>query len=295
VVIKGEWGYNIINGPSTWHYTYPLCAGEHQSPIEIITRAVEDDDSVGNISLNNYDLVRNASLVNNGHTISFQLGVEASLTPNISGGHLQDKKFIFQQAHWHWSTLSHRGSEHHIDGVKDPMELHLVHMNTKYPNLTEAFNHTDGVAVLALLYKVSEDDNMDIQPIVTALTNMNKKQREDNTTENICVDLPEAMKVSQLFPSNLFEQGYYYYQGSLTTPSCSESVTWAVFPNKINISESQLEVFRNASFNGDKLSDNYRPVQELNGRIVKRAGKNHASRINFDIAIIALILGYFSI
>ena len=51
--------------------------------------------------------------------------------------------------------MSERGSEHHIDGVKDPMELHLVHMNTKYPNLTEAFNHTDGVAVLALLYEVT--------------------------------------------------------------------------------------------------------------------------------------------
>ena len=53
---------------------------------------------------------------------------------------------------------------------------------------------------------------MDIEPIVTALTTMNEKQREHNTTESIRQDLPEAMIVSQLLPNNLFEQGYYYYQ-----------------------------------------------------------------------------------
>ena len=57
-----------------------------------------------------------------------------------------------------------------------------------------------------------DDDNMDIQPIVTALTTMNEKQREDHTTENIRVDLPETMNVSRLLSNNLFEQGYYYYQ-----------------------------------------------------------------------------------
>ena len=72
VIVKGDWGYNVINGPSTWYYNYPVFAGEAQSPIEIITRAVGDDNSVGNIFFSDFQVLRNSSLVNNGHTISLQ-------------------------------------------------------------------------------------------------------------------------------------------------------------------------------------------------------------------------------
>ena len=64
-------------------------------------------------------------------------------------------RYTFQQSHWHWGSTNSKGSEHHFDGLKDPMEIHLVHMNTKYSNLTEAFNHSDGIAVLAFLYEVN--------------------------------------------------------------------------------------------------------------------------------------------
>ena len=90
VIIKGKWGYNVINGPATWHYNHPLCAGDAQSPIEIITRAVEDDSSTGKISLNNYSIARNCSLVNNGHTISLQCEGESKDVQTISGGHLKN-------------------------------------------------------------------------------------------------------------------------------------------------------------------------------------------------------------
>merc|ERR1712215_367417 len=145
VIIKGDWGYNIINGPSTWHYTHPKCGGSLQSPLEIITRAVEDDLTGEKITLTGYQHERNASIINNGHTISIQFSDDDVNEKSISGGHLENKKFLFQQAHWHWGSVSTRGSEHHIDGVKDPMEIHLVHMNNKYTNLTEAFKHSDGV------------------------------------------------------------------------------------------------------------------------------------------------------
>ena len=62
--------------------------------------------------------------------------------------------YIFQQSHWHWGRDKSHGSEHHIDGRKDPMEIHLVHMNSKYQTLAEAFQYTDGVAVLAFNYEV---------------------------------------------------------------------------------------------------------------------------------------------
>ena len=82
-------------------------------------------------------------------------------------------------------------------------------------------------------------------------------------------------------------------QGSLTTPSCSESVNWAIIPVKIGISETQLEVFREAStYAGNKLSDNFRPTQELNGRIVKRASKNNVTHMQSELTII-LFFSFF--
>ena len=58
------------------------------------------------------------------------------------------------QTHWHWGTNNSVGSEHVLDGMKYPLEIHMVHFNEKYSDLKEASLHPDGVAVNAFLYKV---------------------------------------------------------------------------------------------------------------------------------------------
>jgi carbonic anhydrase len=55
-------------------------------------------------------------------------------------------------------------------------------------------------------------------------------------------------------------QTTYRYDGSLTTPPCSEGVKWSVMTQPITFSEAQLAAFTQL-FEG-----NNRPVQELNGR-----------------------------
>ena len=49
-------------------------------------------------------------------------------------------------------------------------------------------------------------------PIVTTLATMNNIQRKKNGTENIHVGIAEHVSVSQLLPSDLFREGYYYYK-----------------------------------------------------------------------------------
>ena len=62
---------------------------------------------------------------------------------------------------------------------------------------------------------------------------------------------------------------YAHYRGSLTTPHCNEVVDWIVFLKPLNISRSQINLFRKLQDgHGHKLVDNYRPTQPLNGRIV---------------------------
>ena len=64
-----------------------------------------------------------------------------------------------------------------------------------------------------------------------------------------------------LLPDN---RTYYTYSGSLTTPPCSEIVTWIVMDKPIFASQAQLDAFDNV------LHDNFRPVQPINGRTIRK-------------------------
>ena len=62
---------------------------------------------------------------------------------------------------------------------------------------------------------------------------------------------------------------YVHYQGSLTTPHCNEVVEWILFTTPLNISTSQMHMFRHLKDSlGHDLKDNFRPPQPLNGREV---------------------------
>ena len=73
-------------------------------------------------------------------------------------------RFNFLQLHWHWGSNSSQGSEHTLNGKEFPIEIHLVHVNTKYLNddgspSVENLNQPDGLAVLGVFYEISEEDN----------------------------------------------------------------------------------------------------------------------------------------
>jgi carbonic anhydrase len=53
------------------------------------------------------------------------------------------------------------------------------------------------------------------------------------------------------------------FEGSLTTPPCSEGVTWLVLANPKEVSKAQVDRF------GKIYNSNARPVQPHNGRTIK--------------------------
>ena len=77
--------------------------------------------------------------------------------------------------------------------------------------------------------------------------------------------------VLQDFLDEIEDSAYFYYKGSLTTPECNEVVSWIVMEEPIFISSTQLATLRSLTEkNGSPMVDNFRPVQPLNGRVIKK-------------------------
>lgn len=247
----------------TWHYPKPnpdgtvgepqhwggSCdTGRRQSPIDLNMKAAVKG-AYPLFVFDNYDQpMRNASLVNNGHTIQVSAG---EVSASVYGGGLSNK-YILEQFHFHWS------SEHTIADQRYALEVHLVHRNSKYATLTDAAAQKAGVAVLAVLFHVSEQPNEAIKTILDETASVKDKVNDH-------VRLTESLTLENLLPKSRTE--YFRYEGSLTTPLCAESVVWTIFPESLPVSLAQLEEFKTIR-NGEheELVLNYRPVQPLNAR-----------------------------
>ncbi|KAL0114660.1 hypothetical protein PUN28_011745 [Cardiocondyla obscurior] len=242
-----EWGYWGKYEPQNWP---GVCkTGKKQSPIDIVTEdAIRTD--LGALKFDRYDFAFTGTLVNNGHSVEVRLyGVPILLT-----GSTLSSTYIFEQMHFHWSA------EHTVDGARDPLELHLVHYDKKYANLSEAAQHKGGIAVVAVLFELSVNDNLDLSPIVEAT------KMVSHWVGHSMMHIRTKMIPLWFLPKD--HTTYYHYEGSLTTPECQESVMWFVMTEKLKVSEAQMNVFRHVESNNGTLKHNYRPVQNLGHRKV---------------------------
>lgn len=150
--------------------------------------------------------------------------------PYIFGGKLT-AEYEFEGLHFHWGEKNNRGSEHVFNGVRYPMEMHLVHRNKRYKSLEEAMRHHDGLCVIAFFYQIADFDGPEIEQIVPnlRLVQVNDKSVLLNSTFTLA---------SLLGPVNV--ERFYMYKGSLTTPPCSEAVKWVIFPNMLPVSVNQV-------------------------------------------------------
>ena len=167
------------------------------------------------------------TLTNNGHTIQ---AVEKPDTADTIT--LDNQAWALQQFHFH------APSENTIHGKKFDMEMHLVHKDAEGALTVVAVMFDKGAANAEL------DKLWGIMP----------GQAEQSATLETKLDL------NKLLPKN---KTYWRFSGSLTTPPCSEGVTWIVLKNPMTLSAAQLEKFTHTMHH-----DNNRPVQSLHGRVV---------------------------
>uniref|UniRef100_A0A8C8RM47 Carbonic anhydrase n=1 Tax=Pelusios castaneus TaxID=367368 RepID=A0A8C8RM47_9SAUR len=243
-----NWSYQGSNGPDQWHKLYPIANGKQQSPIDIITKKVKKDPSLGHLQLT-WNLSTCKEIVNVGH--SFHVIFEDKDNRSVVTGGPLTGNYRLNQFHFHWGQTDDYGSEHTVDGAKYASELHLVYWNSdKYSSFAEALDKPDGLAAIAVFLTVGSH-NEHLQEIVKVLDSIKTKGKKAPFTN---------FDPSTLLPGSL---EYWTYHGSLTHPPLLESVTWIILKEPITISSEQLAQFRNITLT------NHRLPQPLKGRQVR--------------------------
>ncbi|XP_065161502.1 carbonic anhydrase isoform X2 [Atheta coriaria] len=258
--MSSNWGYCTNNGPETWSKSYPAAGGARQSPVDICPPDLQMLQ-VKKLSWQ-YIPENEKTVTNSGH--SWVVNVDGTGS-ELCGGPL-DAHYKLEQFHCHWGVSDNEGSEHTVQGQKFAGELHLVHWNTKYSSFLEAAKHPDGLCVLGVFLKPGRASN-ELAKVISKFSQIQHKGQS-------------AKIASPLDPAHLIpnDSSYWTYQGSLTTPPCSECVIWIVFKTPIEVSSEQLKAFRNLkSITPDEspvdehegfVKANYRPTLPLGNRVI---------------------------
>jgi carbonic anhydrase len=170
--------------------------------------------------------------------------------------------YEMQQLHFHWGADDTTGSEHTSEGESFPLEMHFVHQNTKYPDGTHG-NYADGYLVFGVTFQLGAE-NAELQ---NALTKLPADVSVKNSNTQITLDA-YALLQGEIEDA---QESFYHYNGSLTTPGCTEAVQWYVTMSQPTVSSAQLALLRGLFSDvagTTAITHNYRPVQAVGTREV---------------------------
>jgi len=170
-----------------------------------------------------YHLI-STEILNNGHTE--QVSVEKGSSITVDG-----KEFDLKQFHFHTP------SENNINGDAYPLEAHFVHASKN-----------GELAVIAVMFEEGKENE--------ALNEL-WKNMPTHTGKHHKID---AKHLNALLPK---DRDYYRFNGSLTTPPCTEGVRWLVMKKSVTLSKAQIETFAKVMHR-----HNNRPIQPVNARAI---------------------------
>ncbi len=218
------WGYTGKEGPDSWGALSPeYNACQSGFQQSPIDLKSATDAELASLQVKYKDIP--LKILNNGHTI--QVNAKPGNTLRLN-----DTTFELLQFHFH------DPSEHTVKGDAYPMELHLVHKSS------------EGRLTVIGIFLQQGQENEVLKPVWDAMPTEEQPETQVRGSK---------VAISQLIPKN---QATYRYFGSLTTPPCSEIVQWVVFEEPIEVSQAQIQQFKQL------FPGNARPTQPLNRRFL---------------------------
>jgi len=300
----GGWDYDHQD---EWANDYSMCDNNDNSPIDIHTDDVVNDDTICSRNFE-WDLDYNHTtfrMWNNGYALGLQ-----AVTPSVSisdgdvSGSYTDaddneyyalslnedvigrfpnyfipwgsdhEEFCLDSFHFHWGTSDLYGSEHWVDGGAYPLEVHFVHYSCEHASLgstlhdfeteeavksAEALNEdVHQLGVVGIFFDVVNASNPAFDAIFEHLDDVQYPGKRDADV------IVEGLDLMELIPDQIETAGYYAYEGSLTTPPCTDIVRWHVMNARGTIGVEQMDKFRQllSDAYGSNAAPNYREVQD---------------------------------
>lgn len=221
-----SWTYTGPTGPNHWgtlDAAYAKCAdGSAQTPIDIVQTKKTPLRNLGF----SYGATE-AGIFNNGHTVEAEPLAGGSPSVTINGT-------IYNMLQFHF----HAPSEHEINGMHYPVEIHFVNKNS-----------AGELAVVGVFVKSGAHNNA-WDPFINKMLQATANAEETKVNE---------FNWGSLLPKNPITMRY---SGSLTTPPCTEGVKWNIFSTPVTMDQGQINTFLEA------YSGNNRPIKPRNGRVV---------------------------
>ena len=226
---KAEWSYSGATGPENWASLSPEYAACGNGKEQSPINIERPTQTTNANPLVKYTATE-ATVVNSGHDIGL-------VSPPGNEMTVGGTPYEVESSHVHLP------SENLLNGKQFDGEFHFKQVSADHKYTVFTLFVTTGAA------------NPAWQPFIDAA--------------NVPVGDTNGKKVSinwsQLVPSTL--RSTIQFPGSLTTPPCTEGVTWLVAPTPITMSKSQLDTLRAVYNNND------RPTQPLNGRPIQQDAK----------------------
>lgn len=217
------WNYDGLKGPSEWASLTPDYVICEKGKRQSPIDLVDASPTPTLPSIIFKYQTREHSVVNDGRSILINVPEKSDYIT-----YLRTKYFLTK-------ISFHTPSEHYVDGAPYDMEIQFHHLGPK-------------------------DTPLNLSVFMEALSGTNKLI--DKLWRDMPTDLRDKGASVRFNPQDLLpiKRRYYTYEGSLTTPPCSEGVLWIAMVEPIGFSIKQLDQFR------EVIKQNSRPLQNMYGK-----------------------------
>lgn len=222
---QDNWSYSGSNGPANWHSLSPANAVCQSGQQQSPINLEGTEPVIMHRLVTNYT-VTPVHLRNDRITINM---------PYAKGSYLSVGAKVFQLKGFTFRTPA----EHAVSGKRHPMSIQFMHEDL------------DGRRAIVEVFVKEGKANLAAQELWELMP-----LEPDQIVKRNKV----LVNARDLMPT---DKSYYRYMGSLTTPPCSEGVSWYILKRPIELSKEQIALVR-----GIVGGDTARPLQRRNNRII---------------------------